>query len=125
MVTLRQHPANWTHVRLHLLCPRSVPKMVPMDATPADPPRLNEDETTPEEQAMDAAMGTVLKLLRIEKKLTLDQLAAEVGMNRKTIMRIESGERSIRMAQLYRLCIALGVMPSDVTEAAEKKVGIE
>jgi transcriptional regulator with XRE-family HTH domain len=96
-----------------------------MDATPADPPRLNEDETTPEEQAMDAAMGTVLKLLRIEKKLTLDQLAAEVGMNRKTIMRIESGERSIRMAQLYRLCIALGVMPSDVTEAAEKKVGIE
>ena len=50
-----------------------------------------------------------IRQLRLEKNLTLDQLAARSGINRGTIHRIESGEGSPRVDTLESLCRALGI----------------
>ncbi len=51
-----------------------------------------------------------------------DQLAAASGVSKRTIIRLEMGERPATMAQLYRLAKALGVRPSVIIDAAESEV---
>ncbi|SIQ61525.1 transcriptional regulator, XRE family with cupin sensor [Rhizobium sp. RU20A] len=60
------------------------------------------------EDPMDTAIGTRLKSLRSESGLTLDALAAQSGVSRAMISRIERGEASPTAQLLARLCSALG-----------------
>jgi len=58
---------------------------------------------------LDIAIGTRLRNLRITRSLTLDELAAEAGVSRAMISRIERAEASPTAALLARLCAALGL----------------
>jgi transcriptional regulator with XRE-family HTH domain len=61
------------------------------------------------EQELEKAIGTRIRKLRIEKSLTLDDLAGASGVSRAMISRIERGEASPTASLLARVCAALGL----------------
>jgi len=61
------------------------------------------------EDELEAAIGARIRKLRLEKGLTLDDLATSSGVSRAMISRIERAEASPTAAILVRLCAALGL----------------
>ncbi|CDM55781.1 MULTISPECIES: helix-turn-helix domain-containing protein [Rhizobium] len=61
------------------------------------------------EQELETAIGLRIRKLRIEKNLTLDDLANASGVSRAMISRIERGEASPTASLLARVCAALGL----------------
>jgi transcriptional regulator with XRE-family HTH domain len=53
--------------------------------------------------------GEILRDRRKAKKMTQQQLADEVGMQRSYIARIEKGETDIQMSSFLRIASALGI----------------
>jgi transcriptional regulator with XRE-family HTH domain len=76
---------------------------------------------TDEEHRLAVAIGDELRGLRNKRKMSQDQLAETSGVGKRTIIRIEAGEKAPDMGQLYRLCKALRVRPSVVLDAAEEE----
>lgn len=95
-----------------------------MDANQAGLERPPGDVDT-DTKAIDIALGAELRGLRAKRGLAQERLAQMVGMNKKTIQRLEAGARPMDMDQLYRICRALGVRPSVLIDAVEKEVGIQ
>lgn len=56
----------------------------------------------------ETQLGDKMKVLRIRRGLTLDQLAQASGVSRAMISRVERGEASPTAALLARLCAGLG-----------------
>jgi transcriptional regulator with XRE-family HTH domain len=61
------------------------------------------------EQELELAIGIRIRKLRLEKGLTLDDLAAASGVSRAMISRIERAEASPTASLLARVCAALGL----------------
>ncbi|QPB19866.1 XRE family transcriptional regulator [Rhizobium sp. 007] len=61
------------------------------------------------EQELETAIGIRIRKLRIEKGLTLDDLANASGVSRAMISRIERAEASPTASLLARVCAALGL----------------
>ena len=57
-----------------------------------------------------------LKLLRLRKALTQQQLAHKAGINRTTVVRLEAGRDHPSPTTVRRLADALGVEPEDLME---------
>jgi transcriptional regulator with XRE-family HTH domain len=68
--------------------------------------------------SIDTALGERIKALRLEARLTLDQLAARTGISRAMLSRVERGESSPTAQLLNRLCAGLGVTLSALFAAA-------
>jgi transcriptional regulator with XRE-family HTH domain len=62
-----------------------------------------------ETQAYLVKFGDKLRLLRLERKLTQDQLAERAGMHRTFIGQMELGRRGVNLASLPRLAHALNL----------------
>ena len=77
-----------------------------------------------EEHRLAVAIGDELRGIRNKRRISQDELAESSGVSKRQIVRIESGEAGPRLGQIYRLCRALGVLPSDVIDAAEVEIGI-
>ena len=58
---------------------------------------------------LDTAVGARIRSLRIDRALTLDELAQASGVSRAMISRIERAEASPTASLLARLCAALGL----------------
>lgn len=98
--------------------------MVHMDAQ-ADPNTKRVDNTAEEAKVIDRALGAELRGLRSKRGLSQDQLAERSGIGKRTIIRLESGERPMSMDQLYKICRALDVRPSVLLNAMENEIGIQ
>jgi transcriptional regulator with XRE-family HTH domain len=61
------------------------------------------------EQELEMAIGIRIRGLRMDKSLTLDDLANASGVSRAMISRIERGEASPTASLLARICAALGL----------------
>ncbi|TCL72045.1 helix-turn-helix domain-containing protein [Rhizobium sp. BK251] len=61
------------------------------------------------EQELELAIGVRIRTLRMEKGLTLDDLATASGVSRAMISRIERAEASPTASLLARVCAALGL----------------
>ena len=59
------------------------------------------------------AVGLRVRLLRYERGLTQEELAAAAGMSRNSLLWLENGQRSLLFDRLYDLADALGV---DISE---------
>ncbi|WP_025348056.1 helix-turn-helix domain-containing protein [Nocardia nova] len=82
-----------------------------------------------EEQRLAVAIGAELRGIRNKRRISQEDLAASSGVSKRQIVRIEAGEggeagAGPRLGQIYRLCRALGVLPSTVIEAAEDEIDI-
>lgn len=94
--------------------------MVDMNATPAEPERA-----TGEEARLDAALGAEVRAIRARRGWSQEALAERTGYNKKTIARLERGERAMTIAQMYKICRAFEIRPSELLGTAEKEAGIE
>jgi transcriptional regulator with XRE-family HTH domain len=60
------------------------------------------------------AVGLRVRLLRYERGLTQEELAAAAGMSRNSLLWLENGQRSLLFDRLYDLADALGVEIGDL-----------
>jgi DNA-binding XRE family transcriptional regulator len=106
---------------------RSGTKMVRMDSLGAAATGADHG-TSPEAQEqdeIDRALGAEVRGIRNKRGMTLDDLAQAAGIGKRTLVRIEKGERPMDMRQLYQICLALRVKPSTIINAMESEVGIQ
>jgi transcriptional regulator with XRE-family HTH domain len=78
-------------------------------------------DMNPHEQ-MRRATSEQLRAERAASHLTIDAVAAATGMNRKTVMRLESGERVLDMLQLAAFCEVYGLTLTDFMGRAQQRL---
>ncbi len=62
------------------------------------------------DQVVLAELGQRLARLRLGRNLTQAELAAQAGVSKRTVERLESGGEGTRLAALIRVCRALEVL---------------
>lgn len=62
------------------------------------------------DEALLQALGERLARLRVGRQLTQAALAAEAGVSKRTIERLERGEAAVQLSGFLRICRALGVL---------------
>lgn len=67
------------------------------------------------------AFGRILRLARLEAKLTQEQLALEAGVERNFVSLIERGVNQPTIRILFKLAHALEVAPSKLIERVEQE----
>ena len=67
------------------------------------------------------AFAAEMRVARARRGVTQSELAKSAGMSRATIARLEAGERSVDMSQLFLLCEALGVDPGDILNEVQRQ----
>jgi transcriptional regulator with XRE-family HTH domain len=72
-----------------------------------------------ERSATHAALGSAVRELRTDRRLSQEQLAHLSGLDRSYVGGIERGERNPSYANLRKLADALGVPSSALLERAE------
>ena len=65
------------------------------------------------EKLAGAGVGDLLRVMRLRRRMTQADLAAELRLNRQAILRWESGQNLISAENLERLCGALAVAPEE------------
>ncbi len=78
-----------------------------------------------ETAAINEAIGAELRALRSRRRWNQVELADAIGVDKKTIGRLERGERSMTITQMYKICKVFGIKPSHLLGSAEGEVGIE
>ena len=69
-----------------------------------------------------AALSDVLREARLAAGLSLGAVAELSGLNRQAITFIERGERNPTTETLAKLSLALGLLPSEAWNQAEKRL---
>ena len=69
-----------------------------------------------------SAASDQLRAERAASKLTIDSVAAMAGINRKTVMRLESGESTPTVAQLAALCATYGLDIADFMARTQERI---
>jgi transcriptional regulator with XRE-family HTH domain len=97
--------------------------MVRMDLNEAA--ATDADDISQEAQEIDKALGAEVRGIRNKRGMTQTDLAKAAGIGKRTLIRIELGERPMDMRQLYQICRALRVKPSTIIDAMESEIGIQ
>ena len=63
----------------------------------------------PKLQRMLQEMGSQIKLARLRRNMTSQEMAQRTSLSRNTIIKIESGDESVAMGSYFRVLIALGL----------------
>ncbi|PKQ04482.1 MAG: XRE family transcriptional regulator [Alphaproteobacteria bacterium HGW-Alphaproteobacteria-11] len=67
-----------------------------------------------------ASFGDRVRLLRKERGLSQEQLAALCELDRSYVGGVERGERNVSLVNILRVCRALRVHPADLFDGWEK-----
>lgn len=68
------------------------------------------------EQQFLNALGRKIAQLRVDKKITQEQLAYKAGLDRVAIAYIETGKRKPKVSSIYKIAIGLNVHPKELFE---------
>ena len=66
------------------------------------------------------SIGKALQLVRVERGLTQVELAASLGKAQSFISKIESGERSLHVYELFSYAEALGMVAQELVGRLEE-----
>jgi transcriptional regulator with XRE-family HTH domain len=77
-------------------------------------------EDADEQRAFLRAFALGIKLLRLARRLSREQLADAIGQPRTFVGRIERGEHGVTVAELPHLARALGVLPFELVPVLEQ-----
>lgn len=66
-------------------------------------------------------VGIVIKSLQIQRKLTKEGLAAELGISESTIKKYENGERALSITNLFKIIDYFKVDANTILNVAESK----
>ena len=69
------------------------------------------------------ALGENIKLARLRRKLTAEQVADRAGMGRKTLYNIEMGSPSVSMGNYLQVLFVLGLQNDLINIAANDPLG--
>jgi transcriptional regulator with XRE-family HTH domain len=59
-------------------------------------------------------IGKRIKKLRVNKKMTQNQLATFCDIDIRSIQRIEKGEQNVSIVLLYLICASLDILPHEL-----------
>ena len=68
------------------------------------------------EGALQVIVGRNIRRLRLQRGLSQEDLAAEIGVHRTYMGGVERGERNLTLQSLERLAARLGVTPISLLE---------
>lgn len=68
-------------------------------------------------------VGEQLKLARLRRKLSMEQVAERADISKSTLWRIEKGEPGISLGNLYQVLIVLGLADDMLALAADDELG--
>ena len=71
-------------------------------------------------QAGRRLLARNLRRLRLERKLTQDELAAEAGVRQALISELESGKIDVRLDTLQRIAVALNARLAELLEEGKR-----
>lgn len=74
-----------------------------------------------EKQKISDSFGIVLRICRLEKGLTQEQLSERVDVVRSFICSLENGKKQPSLNMIFRLAAALGVRPGELVDAAAER----
>lgn len=74
-----------------------------------DSPEVRPGAVAADGRSLDRYIGNVVRELRLEDKLTINEVAAMAGISRGMVSKIENGQVSTSLETLSRLAQALGV----------------
>ena len=74
------------------------------------------------EDAVDQALGPVMRKLRTKRGWSEADLALRLGMDRNYLSLVELGRNSPSVRMLMRLCMALDVRAADLLDDLERRV---
>ncbi len=63
----------------------------------------------PKQRRMLAEMGAQIKMARLRRNITSQQMAERTQLGRNTIVNIEAGAESVSMGSYFRVLVALGL----------------
>lgn len=66
-------------------------------------------------------VGIVIKSLRIQRNLTKEALATELGISESTIKKYENGERALSITNLFKIIDYFKVDANTILNVAESK----
>ena len=68
---------------------------------------------------LNRAIGRELKAMRTDENLTQARVAGKLGKPQSYVSKLESGERSLRLSEVYDYAAALGIPLDDLTRRVE------
>ena len=77
----------------------------------------------PKQKRMFAQVGEQLRLARLRRKLSAEQVAERAGIARSTLSLIEKGSSSSTVATLFRILSVLGLEEDFLALAQDDKLG--
>lgn len=75
----------------------------------------------PRQRKLLEEMGTQIKLARLRRNYTSQEMAERTGLGRNTIVNIEAGNESVSFGNYFRVLIALG-LDTDILNIAKDDV---
>lgn len=75
----------------------------------------------PKQRRTLQAMGQQIRLARLRRNYTSQEMAERTGLTRGTISKIEAGEESVSMGNYFRVLIALG-LDDDILNLAKDDI---
>lgn len=77
----------------------------------------------PKQRRMLETMGNQIRLARLRRNYTSQEMAERTGLGRNTIVNIEAGSESVSMGNYFRVLIALGLDPDILCIAKDDILG--
>jgi transcriptional regulator with XRE-family HTH domain len=65
----------------------------------------------PKQERTLQEMGNQIRLARLRRNITSQEMAQRTSLGRNTIVKIETGDESVAMGSYFRVLIALGLDP--------------
>lgn len=78
-----------------------------------------------ERRRMDVikTLGLVIKEKRLQRKLTQDELANNIGMDRAHLSLLETGKKQPTLSTIFNVCDELGENVSEIFVEVERRLG--
>ena len=70
-----------------------------------------------------AQLGENIKLARLRRKFSAEQVAERAGINRSTLWLVEKGQPNVAMAAYVQVCFVLGLEKDWLKVAADDELG--
>lgn len=77
----------------------------------------------PKQERMLQEMGNQLRLARLRRNITSQEMAQRTSLGRNTIVKIEAGDESVAMGNYFRVLIALGLDRDILCLAKDDELG--
>ena len=77
----------------------------------------------PKQTKIMAALGENIKLARLRRKLTAEQVAERAGISRRTLVSVEKGSSGVAMGNYVQVLFVLGLADDIVKVASDDILG--